>query len=194
MANKQLTCPECLSDSNTFKVSEIYLQSLARLKNGDTEIAPIIDKLQLEIPEERRAKLKGSRYYRELMESFAPPQGETQITRAVNPDWIAIGLAVISIYILYQILISQTVVFWYMVGFAIIGFAAYFIFRKQIFAKYNAQRNQESGNKGVVEKAIGMWMKLYYCSKDNVVFGAKKDEAVPIDQMRSYLMSLAHNK
>ena len=194
MTEKSLTCPICSGNKNSYKVSEIYMQSLVRLKSGDDADAPIIDALQAEIPEERRDKLKGNRYYRELMESFAPPQGGTMSTRAVNPDWVAIALGLLSIYILYQILLTQYPIFWYMVAFAVIGYAAYFINRKKIFAKYQAQRNEEAGTKGTVEKAISYWMKLYYCSKDNVVFGAKKDEAVPIDQMRSYLMSLAHNK
>lgn len=191
MPAQNKTCPLCSSDANCYKVSEIYIQSLVRLKNGDLAEAPIIDSLQKEIPEERRDKLKGSRYYRELMESFAPPQGENQATRAVNPDWVMIALAVISIYILYQILLTQYTFFWYMVALAVIGFGAYFIFRKQIFAKYTAQRSVETGTKDIVEKAVGFWMKMYYCSKDNIIFGAKKDDSVSIEEMRPYLLGLA---
>jgi hypothetical protein len=194
MVEKTLTCPTCSTKENTYKVSEIYMQSLVRLKSGDGADAPVIDALQAEIPEERREKLKGNRYYRELMESFAPPQGGTMSTRAVNPDWVAFAMGILSLYILYQILLTQYPVFWYMVALAVIGYAAYFIYRKRIFAKYKAQRNEEAGTKDKVEKAIGIWMKLYYCSKDNIVFGAKKDETVPIEQMRSYVMSLGKNK
>lgn len=194
MPDKKLTCPSCESNENSYKVSEIYMQSLVRLKNGDNAEAPTIDLLQKEIPEERRDKLKGNRYYRELMESFAPPQGETTSTRAVNPDWVAFAVGLLSIYILYQIFITQYWAFWYMVAFTIIAYGAYFYFRKSILGKYQAQRSEELGTKGNVEKAIGYWMKLYYCSKDNVVFGAKKDEVVPIENMRAYLLGLARNK
>ncbi|MHC1740461.1 MAG: hypothetical protein AB9897_05050 [Anaerolineaceae bacterium] len=189
MASKPVICPVCGNSENSFKVSEIYLQSLIRLKNGNSSEAPIIDRLQDEIPEDRREKLKGSRYYRQLMESFAPPQGDTQSTRAINPDWVAFAMLLVSVYFLYQILRTQYPIFWYMVGVAVIGFAAYGIFRKKIFAKYQAQNNLESGTKGKVEKAVGQWMKLYYCSKDNVVYSGSKSEAVPIDQMRSSLLS-----
>jgi hypothetical protein len=194
MANKKLTCPICESDENTYKVSEIYVQSLARLKSGDNTEAPIIDALQKEIPEERRDKLKGTRYYRELMESFAPPQGGTTSTRAVNPDWVAFALGILTIYILYQIFVTQRWAFWYMIAFTVVAYAAYFFFRKQIFAKYQTQRSEEVGTKGIVEKAVGYWMKLYYCAKDNTVFGANKEESVPISDMRAYLLDLARKK
>lgn len=194
MSDKKLTCPSCESNENSFKVSEIYMQSLVRLKNGDAAEAPVIDMLQKEIPEDRRAKLKGNRYYRELMESFAPPQGGTTSTRAVNPDWVAFAMALMSAYFLYQILSTQYWIFWYMVAFTLVAFGAYFYFRKGIMARYQTQRSEELGTKGNVEKAIGYWMKLYYCTKDNVVFGARKDEIVPIDDMRPYLLEMAKRK
>ncbi len=189
MVEIKRTCPLCADSKNTYKVSEIYIQSLVRLKYGDKAEAPVIDLLQAEIPEERRSKLKGSRYYRQLMESFAPPQGENRTSRAINPDWVAFAALLISIFFLYEIYTSQHEIFWYMVAFALAAFACYAIFRKPIFTKYLLQKNQESGSKGKIEKAVGLWMKAYYCAKDNVVFGFKKDEAIPIDQMRSYLLA-----
>lgn len=189
MAEKKKICPVCNEAENSYKVSEIYMQSLMRLKSGDKAEAPVIDRLQTEIPPERREKLKGARYYRELMESFAPPQGETQSTRAVNPDWVAFAMAVLSVFFLYQIFTTQYEAFWYSLGFAVIAFAAYFIFRKKIFARYQLQKSQESGSRDKVEKAIGVWMKLYYCAKDNIVFEDKKSDSIPIDQMRAYLLN-----
>lgn len=194
MPEKKFTCPICESAENSFKVSEIYIQSLVRLKHGDKAIAPTIDRLQAEIPEERRDKLKGSRYYRQLMESFAPPQGGTMTTRAINPDWIAFSMLILSLFFLYQIYTTQPGVFWYMVGFAIIAFAAYGLFRKKIFEKYLSQKTEQSGSQEIVEKAVGIWMKLYYCTKDNIVYGGKKGNAIPIDQMRSYLLESAKSK
>jgi hypothetical protein len=194
MADNKKTCPLCADSENIYKVSEIYIQSLVRLKHGDEAEAPIIDRLQAEIPEERRGKLKGSRYYRQLMESFAPPQGENQSTRAINPDWIAFGALLISLFFLYEIYSTQHEVFWYMVAFALVAFACYGIFRKTIIAKYQLLKSQETGTKGKIEKAVGLWMKTYYCAKDNVIFGIKKDETIPIDQMRTYLLASEKSK
>jgi hypothetical protein len=189
MTIKKLTCPVCGSEEKTFKVSEIYIQSLVRLKHGDEAEAPIIDALQQEIPAERRDKLKGSRYYRQLMESFAPPQGESTASRAINPDWVAVGMFLLSLFFLYQIFATQYGAFWYMVAMVVVAFGAYLFFRTRLLARYQAQRDQESGQRGLVEKSVGQWMKLYYCATDNVVFGLKKDENVPIDQMRPYLLA-----
>ena len=50
MADKKKPCPLCADSENTYKVSEIYIQSLVRLKHGDQAEAPIIDRLQAEIP------------------------------------------------------------------------------------------------------------------------------------------------
>jgi hypothetical protein len=194
MFEKKLSCPVCSNNESTYKVSEIYIQSLNRLRNGDNAEAPGIDELQQEIPEERRNKLKGSRYYRELMESFAPPQGDAKVTRAINPDLIAIVTGLFSLYFLYQIFNTQYFAFWYVFAFFVLALAAYFYFRKQIFSKFNAQKMEESGSKEIIEKAVGQWMKLYYCSKDNIVFSSTSNEGIPIDQMRSYLLTFAKEK
>lgn len=184
-------CPICSTSGKTYKVSEIYIQSLVRLKHGNNAEAPIIDALQMEIPEERRDKLKGAKYYRQLMESFAPPQGETRSTRAVNPDLVVGAVGLLSIFILYQVFATQYFVFWYVLAFAVIAFAAYFIFRKRIIAKFSAEKAVEARSKPIIEKAIGLWMKLYYCSSDNVVYWANKEDAIPIDQMNKVLLQKA---
>lgn len=187
-------CPICLTSGKSYKVSDIYIQSLVRLKHGNDAEAPIIDALQMEIPEERRDKLKGAKYYRQLMESFAPPQGETRSTRAVNPDLVIGAVGLLSIFILYQVFTTQYFAFWYVLAFAVIAFAAYFVFRKQIIEKYSAAKAEETGSKPIVEKAIGLWMKLYYCTQDNVVYWANKKDTVPIDQMNKFLLQKASEK
>lgn len=187
MAGKKITCPVCSSAENTYKVSEIYIQSLMRLKDGDNAEAPLIDRLQQEIPVERREKLKGSRYYRQMMESFAPPQGENQTTRAINPDWVVGGLGLVTIFFLYQIFTSQYQVFWYILAFTVILFAAYFVFRKKLQTRYKEVKDQETFSRQRIEKAVGEWMKLSYCARDNVVFEEGMGEPIPIEQMNSYL-------
>ena len=188
------SCPVCLNSEKSYKVSDIYIQSLVRLKHGNNAEAPIIDALQMEIPEERRDKLKGAKYYRQLMESFSPPQGETRSTRAVNPDLVVGAVGLLSIFILYQVFATQYFVFWYVLAFAVIAFAAYFVFRKRIIAKFSVEKAVEARSKPIVEKAIGYWMKLYYCSKDNVIFWANKEDVIPIDQMNKYLLQKASEK
>ena len=194
MTENQSTCPVCSDTENTYKVSQIIIQSLVRLIHGDKAIGPIIDRLQAEIPEERRDKSKGSRYYRQLMDALVPSQEESQITRAINPDWVAFAMVLLSIFFLYQIYTSQYLIFWYMVAVAVVGFAVYVIFHKKILAKYQNQKSQESGSFAKVEKAVGLWMKLYYCATDNVIFGARKDETIPIDQMHQYHLAFEKTK
>jgi cbb3-type cytochrome oxidase subunit 3 len=110
------------------------------------------------------------------------------VIRSINPDWVVWALGLMSVYILYQIYFEQHEVFWYMVIFAVVAFGAYIVFRKQIKGKYNSEKYKELGDKEQIERAVGHWMKLYYCSTDNIVFGWKKGDKVPLDQMNQYLM------
>lgn len=188
MTEKKVICPACGEDQHTFKVSQIYLEALMRVKNKENAETPLLDQLKAELPSERAAKMKESDYYHYVVESFAPPQGGAQVIRAINPDWVAVALGLLSVYILYQIYFEQRAVFWYMFAFAALVFAAYLIFHKQIKGRFETERRKESGDKEQIERAVGHWLKLYYCSADNIVFGWKKGDRVPLDQMNTYLL------
>ena len=194
MTEKALTCPVCGQDDHTYKVSQIYLESLMRMKHSDKAETPVLDHLKAEIPTEKTNRSKEAHYYREAMESFAPPQGASQVIRSINPDWAAFVMGLLSIYILYQIYLTQTSIFWYMLAFAVVMFAAYIIFHKQIVGKYKTEKSNEAASKEQVEKAIGYWMKLYYCSRDQIVFGWKKDDTAPFEQMNAFLIQSAKKK
>ena len=38
------------------------------------------------------------------------------------------------------------------------------------------------------KRGIGRWMKLYYCTQDDVVFEPGAERTVPADQMGGYLL------
>ncbi len=188
MVDKKVVCPECGEDSHTYKVSQIYLEALMRIKNKEKAETPLLDQLKSELPAERAAKMKDDDYYHYVVESFAPPAGGAQVIRSINPDWVVWALGLLSIYILYQIYFEQHEMFWYMVIFAVVAFGAYIVFRKKIKGKYDAEKFKEVGDKEQIERAVGHWMKLYYCSTDNIVFGWKKGDKIPLDQMNQYLL------
>ena len=194
MAEKKSVCPTCGEDAHVFKVSQIYLEALMRVKNKDNAETPLLDVLKSEVPAERTAKMKDADYYRYVVESFAPPQGGAQVIRSINPDWVAVALGLLSIYILYQIYFEQHEMFWGMLAFAVVAMGAYIFFRKQIKLKFEAEKRKESGDKELIERAVGNWMKLYYCSTDNVVFGWKKGDQVPLQEMNSYLLQNSAKK
>jgi hypothetical protein len=170
-----------------YKISQIYLESLMRLKQGEKAEAPIIDKFKAEVPEEQLKHEQGKDYYRDVVQVFKPPQGTSQSLRAVNPDWVAGIVALASFFFLAQIYNNNRSVFWYMVLMVAVGYGLFFLFHNKIKAKFEKERSKELNTKQAAEKAVGKWMKLYYCTKDNVVFGAKKDESAPLEEFREYL-------
>lgn len=194
MAEKKSVCPTCGEETHVYKVSQIYLEALMRVKNKENAETPLMDALKSELPPEKAAKFKDADYYHYVVESFAPPQGGAQVIRAIDPDWVAAALGLLSVYILYQIYFAQHELFWGMLVFAVVVLAAYVFFRKQIKLKFETEKRQESGDKQLIERAVGNWMKLYYCSTDNVVFGWKKGEQVPLAEMNQYLLQNSSKK
>jgi len=188
MAEKIVVCPVCGEDMHTYKVSQLYTEALMRMKHKEEATTPVLDRLRAELPAQRLAKFNEKDYYRDVVSSFDPPQGGGQVTRAINPDLVAILVGLLSIYILYQIYLTQYYAFWYIVAFAVIAAAAYVIFRKKIIGKFETEKSKESGDKDQIKRAVGNWLKLYYCSTDNIVFGWKKGENIPLEQMNQYLM------
>jgi|GEM_PF-993401 len=194
MTAKAIVCPKCGSEEHVYKVSQLYLESLMHLKHKDAAETPVIDKLKAEAPEERLKKESDEDYYRNVVQAFKPPEGGAQGTRTINPDWVAVALAFISVYFLNQIYNNNHEVFWYMVLMVVVGYGLYFVFRKQIMGRYEAIKSKEMGSKDLVEKAIGVWMKLYYCSADNAVFDVKKGEAIPLAELNGYLAMRSNEK
>ncbi len=192
MAVKPVVCPKCGSEAHVFKVSQLYLESLMHLKHKETAETPLIDKLKAEVPEERLKKESDEDYYRNVAQAFKPPEGGSQVARTINPDWVAVAMGLVSLFFLNQIFKNNHEDFWYMVLMVVVGYGLYFIFRKKIKEKYAGIVSKEMGSKEAVEKAVGVWMKLFYCSADNVVFGVKKDETIPLSEMNTYLVHKAN--
>jgi hypothetical protein len=63
MVDRKVVCPECNEDSHTFKVSQIYLEALMRIKNKENAETPLLDQLKSEMPADRAAKMKDKDYY-----------------------------------------------------------------------------------------------------------------------------------
>lgn len=118
---------------------------------------------------------------------FAPPEGKRQQTRPIHPDMVVGALTLVVVVFLYNIIRSQPNMILPVVIVLAIFYLAYFLGRKWILGRYQAEQSQENAHKGNIEAAIGEWMKLYYCARDKGVFDPSENELIPIDQMRTYL-------
>ncbi len=122
------------------------------------------------------------------VDAFAPPSGKRQITRPVHPDMTVIVFGIVSLLILFQIFQTQKPAFVPAAAIFLMAGSFYLIFRKRILEKY--KRNQEAIKLEnlAVEKAVGEWMKLYYCAKDRIVFIPGDKNSVALEDIKSLIM------
>jgi hypothetical protein len=187
MIEKSIECPVCGLADKTFKVSEIYIEALGGIKNGETgRVLPQIvnDQSQLVAPGKIKAQA-----FRSVVSNFSPPSGGRQVMRQVHPNYIIAGFTLIAIFFLIQIYTTQPELFLPILILVFVFYTGYGIFRKSIYAKYNKQILENIAVRQTYEAAIGKWMHLYYCARDNGVFDPKEDRLIPLQAMDSYLLN-----
>lgn len=181
-------CPKCGQSDSIFEVRILYLEALEHVKPGNKAETPTLDRL-LEISGYKdTSKNKKNNIVNEMIKSFAPPSGKPELLKQISPDWIVTAFSLLAIFFLYQIYHSQRQFFWISAAVFALFIGYYILFHKKILARYQNQKDMDTSSKDVIQKAIGKWMKLSYCSRDNIVFGIKKDESVPLDEMNKYLL------
>jgi hypothetical protein len=186
MTEKMVECPVCRSSDKTFKVSEIYIEALEGLKKGEkgkTLPQIISDPAQLDAP-----GILKTQAFRSIVRDFSPPSGGTQIIRPVNPNFVILAFTLIAIFFLLQIYTTQPEMFIPMLILVSLFYVGYGLFRKTIQKKYTKQIQDNINLKHRYEAAIGKWMRLYYCARDNVVFDPQEDRSVPLNSMETYLL------
>lgn len=188
MADEIKKCPQCDQNDLVFKVRQIYVESLEKLKSWDTAKTPELDRFLNESGNGGKSKAETRKIVQDLLKQFEPPSGKPQTLRTISPDMVMIVFAFVAVFFLFQIYMTQRPVFWFMVAIFVILYASFFIFHKSIIARYQYQKSMDSGSVEVIQKAIGKWMKTSYCLRDNVVFGVNKGEAVPLAEMISSLI------
>lgn len=181
-------CPKCGQNDQIFEVRLLYLETLEYVKPGTKAETPQLDRL-LEISGlKEQPNSKKNRIVNEMIKSFAPPSGKPELLKSISPDLVVGAFSALAVYILYQIFKTQRPVFWITTVVFAVFIASYFLLRKKILARYQDQLDMDTSSKDVIKKAIGKWMKLSYCSRDNIVFGANKTDFVPLEEMNKYLL------
>lgn len=190
MKKPDAVCPQCNTNKEVYKVSEIYLSGLESIKSSN----PLKDNA-FDLVFGHPSQKLGQRFVdqttkRTLVSKFAPPSSKKQrISRTVPPDFIMFATLLLSLFMLYQIYNQQRDAF-LPVLFVILGLGViYLLTRKKINAKYMEKQKNAFKETGQIEKAIERWMKLYYCAKDFCVFDKKHHVSVPLQEMNIYLLS-----
>ncbi len=129
-------------------------------------------------------------------EPFAPPSGGRALTRSIHPDMVVGALTLFAIFFFVKIYQQQPNMLVPSLAVLAAFYLGYFLLRKKILGRYQADRNKESAEQVSIEAATGEWMKLYYCARDKGVFDPSDPEPilVPLDQMRLYALKKAQEK
>jgi hypothetical protein len=187
MVVNPVQCPECRLSDKTFKVSAIYIEALEEFKHpGARKLLPQImnDVKKLDAP----GVLK-TQALRSVVNSFGPPSGGRQIMRPVNPYLVIAAFTLIAIFFLIQIYTTQREMFFPMLILLIVFYLGFTFFRKQIIGKYIQQIQANMDIKRSYESAIGRWLRLYYCARDDGVFDPDENQMIPLQAMEAYLLN-----
>jgi hypothetical protein len=176
---KNVTCPACGQADQVEKVSKLYITGIEmQRKPKDGVIQPG--------SEAGSSSIAGSFA---LSRRLAPPSSSQKAnTRPIHPDLVVITFSLILPVFLYGIYTSQRPVLLPMVGILLLMYGAYFWKRKVIVARFERQEKERQAKDERIRRGITRWMRLYYCSRDDGVFEAGKDELVPADFMPGYLL------
>lgn len=188
MADVIKPCPVCNETDLVFKARQLYVECLDKVKAWDTAVTPELDRFLKESGNDGKPKAETRKIIMDLVRQFEPPSGKPQTLRAISPDMVMVVFGAVSIFFLYQIYITQRYAFWFMLGLFVVLYASYFIFHRKIISRFKKQKSLDSGSAEVIQKAIGKWMKTSYCLRDNVVFGIKKGESAPLEELNRELI------
>lgn len=124
-----------------------------------------------------------------LAKKLTPPStGKGVPFRPIHPDLVVLVFSLITPLFLYRIATTQGVMLpWILLlltGF--IGF--YFVKRKSLITKFEAQRLAQKSAEERIQKGIKRWMQLYYCARDDIVFNPLEAISVPVDLINGYLL------
>ncbi len=108
--------------------------------------------------------------------------------KRIHPDTVVLTFSLVAPIFLYGIFTSQRLmllpVLIILAGF----YGLYFWKRKTMVARFELQQLTRQAANERVKRGLDRWMKLYHCSRDDVVFEPGKNQFVPTDQMTGYLL------
>jgi hypothetical protein len=180
IVDKEILCPQCGLGDQVEKVSTIYLVGIG-LNRHDRGA----DKIRRDIP--FRLSQLSKNELQQLSRRLKPPSSGKQVfTRLVHPDLYLFVFGLIIPFFLYGIWTSQGVVFWPVTGFLGLLLSLYLWRRKAIMARFERQQAERRAASQRGERAVGQWMALYYCARDDGVFLPGEADLTPVEGMAAY--------
>lgn len=190
MKKPDAVCPQCKSSNDVYKVSEIYLSGLESIKSDRPLKNNVFDQIFGQPSQKLGKRFVDQTTKRTLVSKFAPPSSSKQrVSRSIPPDFIVAVTFILGLFMLVQIYTQQPAFFLPALVIILIIGAIYLFTRKNIQARFKEKQQAEMNEKDQIEEAIGIWMKLYYCAADYIVFDQNHKTPIPLQEMNLYLAS-----
>jgi hypothetical protein len=176
--SKTIQCPTCGQTEPVEKVSTLYLTGIGLKDKAESAQAGQTKLIQ--------ASKKPGSYA--LSKKLAPPAGgRAALTRPVQPDLAMLAFSAILPIFLYGIWTSQRALLLPVLGLLAIFYGLFFWLRKRLLARYQQEVASRLAADERVKKGIDLWMRLYYCAEDEVVFEPGEGEPVSVDLLPGFL-------
>ncbi len=183
---ERVVCPVCGQDDRVFKVSRIYIDALAAFgKSYEDFVMPELTGKSVEDPGINLLKVQAVRAF---VKNFSPPSGNKQNMRQVHPDLIVAIFSLIAIFFMVQIYRTQPSTFALALAILAVFYVGYFMLHKRIVGRFERQKTEERVDQQRLERGVALWMKLYFCARDEGVFDPAQNRLIPLDQMDLYLL------
>ena len=180
-----VVCPQCHQSDKTYKVSLLYLEGIERINHRATANQPEISGLVEDLlPGENQPQVEKQVVAR-LVKTLAPPQGENKVTRRVHPDSMVVFFGLFLLVILYQVTVNRSPQSPILAVIFTGGLLAYLLARKTIVQRYTSRIKQDQDENARIERAIGTWMRLYFCGRDQCVFNPDTQQSTSAEDMHS---------
>jgi hypothetical protein len=187
MNDKTIICPQCRQSDKTYKVSLLYLEGTERLNHRETQNQPELNALIEDLLPGGNQPLAQSQLVARLVKNLTPPQGEKKVTRRLNPDSTVIFFGLIMLIVLYQVAVSRSSQAPILAVLLTGGLLAYLLARKTVVQRYAERVRHDQEETARVERAIGIWMRLHFCGRDQCVFDPDTDQFVSPEDIHRLL-------
>ena len=183
-----IPCPACRLADQTYKVSQIYLESSTRLEHDEFLNQPALDRLLEDMCPDLSDCSEQDHLVRQFARAFAPPPpGEARPSPRMHPDAAFAVFLLLLLVMLYQITVSQNNYLPYALGLFALGLLAYLLRRRQAIGQHRTQNQRAQETSHRAESAMRRWGKLYFCSRDHGVFHPDDNRLIPLEEIQPYL-------
>jgi hypothetical protein len=182
--HNEILCPVCGQADLVEKASTIYLVGSERGRQSSNDPSLVSQArpwLQQLTAADRWA----------LSRRLAPPSsGKQAPMRPLHPDLVVLTFSLVLPIFIFGMWDTQPVMLLPVLAFVALAYGIYFWKRKAIIARFASKQAMQQEGDQRAKKAIGRWMKLYYCAREDGIFIPGDVDLTPADLMPGYLLNL----